>query len=424
VKVLKKLEKLLEKQLNQKECNMFNLFSLKGGLNNVQGFYCDGVNVGMKTNPANLGTSNIDGDVAFIRSEVPCDITARFTSNKFQAAPIKHYQNYTKNFKTDFILMNAKNANAMTGVQGVKDIDAIFEELKKHQEIQNPIMSSTGVIGYRLNQEKITSAFSKFNYSAKESDKTARAIMTTDSFKKELAFKIELDDGSKFTIAAICKGAGMINPAMATMLCFITTDANIPKADMEELLSEATEGSFNRISVDGDTSTNDTIMLLANKMSGAYNKEAFKEALNKITFELAMLILKDGEGANKLVAFEVKGAKNDEEARKASIALSNSLLVKTALFGEDPNWGRIASTIGASGINCDDRTLTIYYDNLLIYSNEQRELDSERESKAYKIMKKSSFKVSCDIGLGTGSYTSYGCDLSYDYVKINAEYRT
>jgi len=403
---------------------MFNLFSLKGGVNNVQGFYSDGVNVGMKTNLANAGTSNVDGDVAFIRSEVPCDITARFTTNKFQAAPIKHYQNYKKNFKTDFILMNAKNANAMTGEKGIEDINNIFEELKKYKEVQNPVMSSTGVIGYRLNQEKIVSAFSKFNYNAKESDKMARSIMTTDSFKKELAFKIKLDDGSSFNIAAICKGAGMINPAMATMLCFITTDADIPKTDMEELLTNATESSFNRISVDGDTSTNDTIMLLANKMSGAYNKEAFGEALNKITFELAMMILKDGEGANKLIAFEVKGAKNDEEARKASMALSNSLLVKTALFGEDPNWGRIASTIGASDIECDDRTLTIHYDNLLIYSNEQRELDKEREEKAYKIMKNSSFKVKCDLGMGNGFYTSYGCDLSYEYVKINAEYRS
>ena len=395
---------------------MFNLFSLKGGLNNVEGFYCDGVNVGMKPSE--------DGDVAFIRSDVPCEVTARFTSNKFQAAPIKHYQNYPKDFKTDFILMNAKNANAMTGEQGVKDIESIFAELKKYHEIQNPIMSSTGVIGYRLNQEKICSAFEKFDYTAQNSDKTARAIMTTDSFKKELCFKIELDDGSSFSIGAICKGAGMINPAMATMLCFITTDADIPKADMEKLLSEATEGSFNRISVDGDTSTNDTIMLLANGLSKAYNKEAFREALNKITFELAMMILKDGEGANKLVAFEVTGAVSEEEARKASIALSNSLLVKTALFGEDPNWGRIASTIGASGVECDDTKLTIHYDDLLIYSNEQRELDQEREEKAYKIMKNDSFKVTCNLGLGDGSYTSYGCDLSYDYVKINAEYRT
>ena len=395
---------------------MFNLFSLKNGLDNVEGFYSDGVNVGMKDGE--------DGDVAFIRSDVLCDVTARFTSNRFQAAPIKHYQQYPKDFKTNFILMNAKNANAMTGEQGVRDIEAIFKELEKYHPLQNPIMSSTGIIGYRLNQEKITSAFSKFDYNAKNSNKTAHSIMTTDSFKKELAFRVELDNGESFTIAAICKGAGMINPAMATMLCFIITDANIPKEDMEELLGDATENSFNKISVDGDTSTNDTVMLLTNRCSSAYQKEAFKEALNKITFELAMMILKDGEGANKLVAFEVKGAKSNEDAQRASMALSNSLLVKTALFGEDPNWGRIASTIGASGIECDDKTLTIHYDNLLIYSNEQRELDKEREDRAYKIMKNSSFKVSCDLGLGDGEYTSYGCDLSYDYVKMNAEYRT
>jgi len=248
--------------------------------------------------------------------------------------------------------------------------------------------------------------------------------MTTDSFAKEIAYDVVLDDGSSFKIGAICKGAGMINPAMATMLCFVTTDANIPKDDMNELLRDSVDDSFNKISVDGDTSTNDTVMILANKQSGVYNKDAFREALNKITFELAMMILRDGEGANKLVSFEVKGAKSLEDAQKASRLLSNSLLVKTALFGEDPNWGRIASTIGASGIECNEEDLIIYYDNLLIYSNEFRELDKEREDKAYKIMKQKSFKVVCDIGLGEHSYISYGCDLSYEYVKINGEYRT
>ena len=248
--------------------------------------------------------------------------------------------------------------------------------------------------------------------------------MTTDSFKKELAYRVELEDGTSFNIAAVCKGAGMINPAMATMLCFIVTDANVPKSDMDELLTASTEQSFNRISVDGDTSTNDTVMLLSNKTSGNYDKKSFSAVLNKIMFELAMLILKDGEGANKLVAFEVKGAVNIEDAKTASMALSNSLLVKTALFGEDPNWGRIASTIGASGVVCDDSTLTIHYDDLLIYSNMFRELDKVRENKAYIIMKKEAFKVTCDLGLGEASYTSYGCDLSYEYVKINAEYRT
>jgi len=285
-------------------------------------------------------------------------------------------------------------------------------------------MSSTGVIGYRLPVDKIISAFDRLDFHAKHSDKAARAIMTTDSFKKELACKVELEDGTHFNIAAICKGAGMINPAMATMLCFIVTDADIPQNDMECLLREGTEASFNRISVDGDTSTNDTVMLLANRKSGVYDKTAFAQAITKMMFELAMMILEDGEGANKVVAFEVKGAKNDEEARIAATALSNSLLVKTALFGEDPNWGRIASTIGASGVTCDDATLTIHYDDLLIYSDAFRELDKAREDQAYTIMKQKQFTVTCDLGIGDGNYTAYGCDLSYDYVKINAEYRT
>ncbi len=402
---------------------MFKLIALENGLENVQGFFCGATNVGMRKKPAS-GTSALDGDIAFIRSEVPCDISAVFTSNTFQAAPIKHFQKYPKSFQTDFVLINAKNANAMTGEKGVEDIETIMSSLSNKQKVLNPVMSSTGVIGYRLPIDKVTSAFDTLDFNAKDSHQIARAIMTTDSFKKELAYKVELDDGSSFTIAAICKGAGMINPAMATMLCFVITDAAVPKEDMDILLSDAAEQSFNRISVDGDTSTNDTVMLLANKTSQSYHKKAFQEALNKITFELAMLILRDGEGANKLVTFEVKGAKSLQEAQTASRALSNSLLVKTALFGEDPNWGRIASTIGASGVACDDETLTIHYDDLLIYSSAFRELDKVRESKAYVIMKQDAFKVTCDLGLGDESYTSYGCDLSYEYVKINAEYRT
>ena len=404
---------------------MFKIFPLKQGLENVPGFYCDAVNVGMRTDPANSSdTSAVDGDVAFIRSDIPCEIAALFTTNRFQAAPIKHFQRYPEGFKTNFVLMNAKNANAMTGEKGIEDIEILLGELEKRIPLTNPLMSSTGVIGYRLDLQKISSAFDRFDYHAKNSDKTARAIMTTDSIKKELCFEVELEDKTSFRIAAICKGAGMIDPAMATMLCFIITDADIPSAEMQTMLGTATEQSFNRISVDGDTSTNDTVMLLSNRKSGAYDAEAFQEALNKITFELAMMILKDGEGANKLVAFEVKGAKSEEEAVMASRALSNSLLVKTALFGEDPNWGRIASTIGASGVECDDKTLTIHYDDLLIYSDEFRELDREREEKAYRIMKQESFRVTCDLGIGSASFTSYGCDLSYDYVKINAEYRT
>jgi glutamate N-acetyltransferase/amino-acid N-acetyltransferase len=395
---------------------MFNITPLKNGLENVEGFFCDGINCGLKPNG--------DNDLAFIRSSELCNVSAVFTTNRFQAAPIKHFMRYEKGFKTNFLLINSKNANAMTGQKGIEDIDEIFEKLKeKLPTITNPIMSSTGVIGYRLNKEKITNGFDKFDFSTCNSENTAKAIMTTDSFKKELCFKIELENGDFFHIAAICKGAGMINPAMATMLCFILTDANIPKEDMDELLKQSVEQSFNTISVDGDTSTNDTVMLLSSAKK-SYDKEAFKEALNLLTKELSLQILKDGEGSNKVVAFEVNGAKSLEDAKTASKALSNSLLVKTALFGEDPNWGRIASTIGASRVECDPDELEIKYDNVLIYSKNKPSLDEETEKKAFEVMKKDSYKISCNLNAGKFSYTSYGCDLSYEYVKINADYRT
>jgi len=396
---------------------MFEILSLKNGIANVDGFFCDGINCGLRPNSE-------QGDLAFIRSDEVCQIATTFTTNRFQAAPIKHALKYGKQFEGNFILMNAKNANAMTGAKGIEDIEDILSNLPKELNAKNPVMSSTGVIGYRLPKDKIITGLQKLNFNAKNSNSAAEAIMTTDSFKKELCFKVKLEDGSIFNIAAIAKGAGMINPAMATMLCFVTTDAKVPKEDMQELVSSAVEESFNRISVDGDTSTNDSVFLMANGKSGAYDKEAFSVALKRILFELAMMILKDGEGSNKVVAFEVLGAKSDEEAKIAAVNLSNSLLVKTALFGEDPNWGRIASTIGASGIECDEEKLKIYYDDLLIYSSEYPELDKEREDKAYKIMQQNSFKIKCNLGLGDGKYTAYGCDLSYEYVKINAEYRT
>ena len=394
---------------------MFNLISLKNGIDNVEGFYSDGISAGFKKD-------NVP-DIAFIRSDENCDVSALFTTNKFQAAPIRHYKKYPKNFKTNFILMNSKNANAITGQRGIDDIDFIFENLKDIN-LFNPIMSSTGVIGYPLNKEKIIEAANKFDYSSKNSNNCANAIMTTDTFLKELCLRVELGNGDFFHIAGICKGAGMINPAMATMLCFLVTDANIPKSDMDEILKESVNDSFNKISVDGDTSTNDTVLLLANKTKKCYDKTAFREALKFITKNLSLLILKDGEGSNKVVAFEVNGAISEKEAQIAAKALSNSLLVKTALFGEDPNWGRIASTIGASGITCSEEELEIYYDKVLIFSKKHPILDEITEQKAYVVMKKESFKITCNLNMGNFSYTAYGCDLSYEYVKINADYRT
>jgi glutamate N-acetyltransferase/amino-acid N-acetyltransferase len=396
---------------------MFDILPLQGGLEHVAGFYCDGTSVGLKANGAN--------DVAFIRSNTPCDVEAVFTTNTFQAAPIVHFKRYPAGFQTNFLLMNAKNANAMTGEKGVEDIDALLDTLRAtFPALHNPIMSSTGVIGYRLNLPKISAAFKAFDYNAKHSDATARAIMTTDRFKKEFCVRVEPENGAPFHLAAICKGAGMINPAMATMLCFIITDAAIPKEDAKPALLHAVEHSFNAASVDGDTSTNDTVLLLSNGESGGYHKEGFQEALNLLTLHLAKEIVRDGEGATKLVAFEITGAATQAEAKKAAKALSNSLLVKTALFGEDPNWGRIASTIGASGITCNAQTLEIYYDNVLVFNAKCPELDAQREALAAAVMKQESFKIRCELGVGKESYTALGCDLGHQYVTINADYRT
>ncbi|MCR8700133.1 bifunctional glutamate N-acetyltransferase/amino-acid acetyltransferase ArgJ [Campylobacter ureolyticus] len=393
---------------------MFDMISLKGGLENVDGFYFDGVHSGVKKK---------NNDLGFIRSDEEFLISACFTTNKFKAAPLRHFLRYPKNFKTNFILLNSKNANAMTGEKGIDDIDEIFKELGKKIKLINPIMSSTGVIGQRLDKEKIIKGLDQFDFYARNSDAVAKSIMTTDRFKKELSFRVDLENGKSFNIAAICKGAGMINPAMATMLCYILTDANIPKDDMDELLKSSIENSFNAVSVDGDTSTNDTVMLISSGKKD-YDKQAFKTALDMITLNLALMLVKDGEGSSKVVAFEINGAKDDKEAMKAAKALSNSLLVKTAIFGEDPNWGRIASTIGASGVECNEESLVIKYDDVLVYDINHPELDKEREQKAHAIMQKESFKISCDLGIGDGKFCAYGCDLGHKYVDINASYRS
>lgn len=397
---------------------MFSLFPLKGGLDNVEGFFSNGINCGIKK--SSIG-KEIDGDLAFIRSDTLSEVEAIFTTNHFKAAPIKHFLRYKKGFKSNFLLINSKNANAITSDKGIEDIDEIFSHIKG---VKNPIMSSTGVIGYPLNLKKIIPALKEFDLNSKNSDNAARAILTTDRFKKEICFKVELEDKKSFNIAAICKGAGMIEPSMATMLCFVVTDAKVPKEDMKKLLLKANEISFNAISVDGDTSTNDTLMLLSNGKSNTYNKEAFLEALKKILTHLALEVVRDGEGSSKVVGFKVKGAKNNQEAKKAAKALSNSLLVKTAIFGEDPNWGRLASTIGSCGVLCSEKKLKIYYDNLLVYDENNPFLTQEKELSATKIMQQSSYTITCDLGVGEGKFTAYGCDLGYEYVKLNADYRT
>jgi len=392
---------------------LYKIIQTTGGVCTSRGFFSDGVSAGLKPDGAK--------DMAFIYSESECEIASVFTTNKMTAAPIRHFR-AKGDFKTNFVLINSKNANAMTGSAGIKDIDEILSTLPP--ALINPLMSSTGVIGARLPKEKIIDGTKLFDLTVRDSSAAAKAIMTTDTFAKEIALEIKLDDGSSFSIGAIAKGAGMINPAMATMLCFITTDAYISKKDMQEILDETTLTTFNAASVDGDTSTNDTVMLLSNAASGAYNKSAFKEALHTIMHFLALEMVRDGEGATKLVTYKITGAKDDREAEIVAKALSDSLLVKTALFGEDPNWGRIASTVGASGAECAEETLKISFDNLCVYDCGELYFDAEMERKAAIVMGHKKFTISCDLGIADGSFKAYGCDLGYEYVKINADYRT
>ena len=392
---------------------MYKLVKIDGGVCAADGFYADGISAGLKPNNAL--------DMAFIYSENECEIASVFTTNKMTAAPIRHFRSKGE-FKTNFVLINAKNANAMTGSAGISDIDEILKELP--EGIVNPVMSSTGVIGVRLPKAKIIAGVKRLDISMKNPSSAAKAIMTTDSFSKEIAYRVELSNGDSFHIGAMAKGAGMINPAMATMLCFITTDADVSKAEMQELLDENVEVTFNAASVDGDTSTNDTVMLLSSAKSKAYDRAAFKEALYEIMTFLAREMVRDGEGATKLVTYNVTGAKDDREAEIVAKALSNSLLVKTALYGEDPNWGRIASTVGASGAEADEATLSISFDDVCVYERGELYFDAAMEAKAAEVMKRDSFTINCDLGLGEGKFRAYGCDLGYKYVEINADYRT
>jgi len=392
---------------------LYKLVEVKSGVCAAEGFFADGISAGLKAENAK--------DMAFIYSEELCEIASVFTTNKMAAAPIKHFK-AKGNFQTNFILINSKNANAMTGKAGIDDIDAILATLPDC--VSNPVMSSTGVIGVRVPKEKIINGAKLFDLSRKEPHAAAQAIMTTDSFSKTKAYRVALEDGSSFSIGAMAKGAGMINPAMATMLCFITTDAKVSKSEMQEILDETVQITFNAASVDGDTSTNDTVMLLSNAKSGAYHKEAFSEALYKIMNFLAREMVRDGEGATKLVTYNITGAKDDAEAEVVAKALSNSLLVKTALYGEDPNWGRIASTVGASGAEAYEERLTISFEDVCVYKKGELFFDADMEAKAAEVMKKDSFIISCDLGIANGAFKAYGCDLGHKYVEINADYRT
>lgn len=395
---------------------MYTLTQIEGGVCAAEGFYANGVHIGLKKDNAK--------DVAFIYADTPCINATVFTTNKMTAAPIRHFRQ-KGSFEGNFVLINSKNANAMTGPDGICDIEEVLGALcLAFPQIQHPVMSSTGVIGVRLPKAKIIEGALTFDLSVRDAVAASEAIMTTDTFAKRIAFEVTLENGHSFRIGAMAKGAGMINPAMATMLCFITTDALVEKTVLQELLNECVHTTFNAASVDGDTSTNDTVLVMANGKSGAFEASAFKEVLEAMMLFLAREMVRDGEGATKLVTYKVTTALNDDEAEIAAKALSNSLLVKTALFGEDPNWGRIASTVGASGVECDEATLSIWFDEVCVYRKGELLFDSTLEPLAAAVMQKSQFTIHCDLGMGEGSFTAYGCDLGHEYVKINADYRT
>ena len=395
---------------------MFTLKNIEGGVCAANGFYADGISIGLKKEGAR--------DIAFIYSDSLCVNASVFTTNKMTAAPIRHFRQ-KGDFEGNFVLINAKNANAMTGPAGIADIDEVLFALQaKFPQIQNPVMSSTGVIGVRLPKAKIIQGALGIDLSRTDGIAASEAIMTTDTFPKRIAYEVTLENGKSFRIGAMAKGAGMINPAMATMLCFITTDAAVDKAMMQSILDTCTHTTFNAASVDGDTSTNDTVLIMANGQSGAFDANAFKEALEKIMLFLAKEMVRDGEGATKLVTYKVTGAMDDKEAEIVAKALSNSLLVKTALFGEDPNWGRIASTVGASGVMCDEARLSIWFDEVCVYRQGELLFDEKLEPFAAAVMQKPTFTIHCDLGLGEGEFVAYGCDLGHEYVKINADYRT
>jgi glutamate N-acetyltransferase/amino-acid N-acetyltransferase len=367
-------------------------------------------------------------DMALLYSEVPFNAAAVFTSNKFCAAPVIHGRELIgEKGKFSAIVVNSGNANACTGEKGLaacNEITAAFaDELGVDEKAV--LISSTGVIGVQLPVDKMASKASELIDELDSSNSTefAEAIMTTDAVKKEYAVLVETPNGA-YVVAGAAKGAGMIAPSMATMLAFITTDAAVKQDTLQDALNYAMADSFNSITVDGDMSTNDTVFLFANGMSGVIpNRDEFFEAVKTICVELAKMIVRDGEGATKFCTFKVVNAATDEDAKKCAFALANSPLVKTMLHGEDPNWGRIFATVGACGIECRQDNVDLYFEDLK-YAENGVIIDYALEPKAAAIMKKTDIEITVDLKEGTASKTVYTCDFTKEYISINADYRS
>ena len=378
-------------------------------------------------------------DLALIYSEAPAKVSATFTMSKLLGAPIIISKKHLQNGRAQAAVVNSGCANTCTGEKGLENairMAKISGDLLG-LDPYDVAVASTGVIGAQLPIDQIEQGIGKAvqALNVKEHGSAAKAIMTTDSFPKEKACQIKLGE-NLVKIGGMAKGAGMIAPKMAllgrkeaTMLAFITTDANLDGAFLKQSLEQAVNQSFNRITVDGETSPNDMVILLANGLaqnkevvSGGLEAQAFQEALNFVTGSLARMIVEDAEGATKLIEIKVQGAKSEEDAKKAAFGVANSLLVKTAFFGEDPNWGRIMSALGHAGVEFNPQTVDIYFGSEQVVKGGLGL--SLNEEKMRKILKRRQVQVVINLNLGKAQDTVWTSDLTYDYVKINAEYHT
>ncbi|MFO7840534.1 MAG: bifunctional glutamate N-acetyltransferase/amino-acid acetyltransferase ArgJ [Desulfosalsimonadaceae bacterium] len=372
-----------------------------------------------------------DPDLGIIYSVVPAAAAGVFTTNRVQAAPVVLSRERIRSGLCQSIIVNSGNANCCTGEKGMADAAATARAAARSLGISEDsvLVASTGVIGAPLAVERIEAAVPLLadSLSGQGWPGFARSIMTTDTVPKTASRSV-LIGGKPCTIMAVAKGAGMIRPDMATMLCFVCTDAAAEQRLLSRMLQNACEGSFNRITIDGDTSTNDTVLLLANGRSGSCiegrSEEArFQEALNELLGEMARMIVKDGEGATKLVEVAVTGAKTRVDAGKVADAVANSSLVKTALFGEDANWGRIMAAAGRSGADLVPGSVSIWFDSVQIAANGQA-VSPDAEERATEIIRRQEFTITIDLQSGDAAASVLTCDFSIEYVKINADYRS
>lgn len=393
------------------------------GITAPKGFKSAGIHCGIKKSKK---------DLALIYSELPATAAGVFTTNKVLAAPVlvcKEFLNSSDSFHA--IIINSGNANACTGKLGLENAYKMADETAKRLKIKSNqvFVSSTGVIGEQLPMDKIIKGINHIVDSIEDGNDlaTAQAIMTTDTFPK-LFNKTFLIDGKEVSIGGIAKGSGMIHPNMATMLAFITTDAKIEKSTLQKLLKNVTDLTFNKIVVDGDTSTNDMVLILAN---GASNVEIIDETENYKIFEknlyellkkLSIDIVKDGEGATKLVEINVEGALSNTDADKAARQIALSPLVKTAIHGEDANWGRIIAAVGYSGIEFNPDLFELEVNEVpILKQNYEVTLPNEL---ANQTLKSSEVKIRVNLNAGNGKATIWTCDFSEEYVKINGSYRS